>query len=137
MNVHAASTHSDFSRFLYNQAKLPAFLVKRMYFLLSRYFIYRSLSFICATAAMAFLLLTFCYIAIDVKHWWDGAPFHFAGIKQFFFTLSTIFKWEDRKPLILNLIIWAPLSWPFHTHNIDLKYYTFNWKWICFCFHPY
>uniref|UniRef100_A0A7M5X958 Heparan-alpha-glucosaminide N-acetyltransferase catalytic domain-containing protein n=1 Tax=Clytia hemisphaerica TaxID=252671 RepID=A0A7M5X958_9CNID len=39
-----------------------------------------SISFICATAAMAFVLLIVCYVTIDVKKWWSGAPFYFAGM---------------------------------------------------------
>ncbi|XP_068707454.1 heparan-alpha-glucosaminide N-acetyltransferase-like [Montipora foliosa] len=34
-----------------------------------------SVSFIFATGDMAFLLLSFCYLLIDVFGWWNGAPF--------------------------------------------------------------
>ncbi|XP_057309228.1 heparan-alpha-glucosaminide N-acetyltransferase-like isoform X2 [Hydractinia symbiolongicarpus] len=39
-----------------------------------------SLSFILVTGSMAFFLLTICYILVDVKHWWSGAPFYFSGM---------------------------------------------------------
>ena len=41
--------------------------------------VFRSVSFIFATGGMAFLLLTFCYLVIDVLGWWTGAPFSFPG----------------------------------------------------------
>ena len=40
---------------------------------------FRSVSFILANAAMAFILLAFCYFTIDDKNWWNGAPFIFPG----------------------------------------------------------
>ena len=39
----------------------------------------RSVSFIFATGGMAFLLLSFCYLVIDVFGWWNGAPFCYPG----------------------------------------------------------
>ncbi|XP_033644142.1 heparan-alpha-glucosaminide N-acetyltransferase-like [Asterias rubens] len=39
-----------------------------------------SLSFVLALAGTSFLLLTFCYIVIDMKQWWSGVPFFFAGM---------------------------------------------------------
>lgn len=40
---------------------------------------FRSVSFIFATGGMAFLLLTFCYLTIDVLGWWSGTPFRYPG----------------------------------------------------------
>ena len=40
---------------------------------------FRSVSFIFATGGMAFLLLSFCYLVIDVLGWWNGAPFCYPG----------------------------------------------------------
>ena len=37
------------------------------------------MSFIFATGGMAFLLLTFCYLTIDVLGWWSGTPFRYPG----------------------------------------------------------
>ncbi|XP_038061794.1 heparan-alpha-glucosaminide N-acetyltransferase-like [Patiria miniata] len=39
-----------------------------------------SLSFVLAMAGTSFLLLTFCYIMVDMKQWWSGVPFFFAGM---------------------------------------------------------
>ncbi|XP_022105998.1 heparan-alpha-glucosaminide N-acetyltransferase-like [Acanthaster planci] len=39
-----------------------------------------SLSFVLAMAGTSFLLLTFCYVTIDMKQWWSGVPFFFAGM---------------------------------------------------------
>ncbi|GAB1602916.1 heparan-alpha-glucosaminide N-acetyltransferase-like [Argonauta hians] len=39
-----------------------------------------SISFICATAALAFVTLTLCYLAVDVSNIWSGAPCIWAGM---------------------------------------------------------
>ena len=39
----------------------------------------RSVSFILATASMAFFLLAIFYYLIDVQIWWTGVPFYFVG----------------------------------------------------------
>ncbi|KAK2567038.1 Heparan-alpha-glucosaminide N-acetyltransferase [Acropora cervicornis] len=44
-----------------------------------------SVSFIFATGGMAFMLLTFCYLLVDVLGWWSGAPFVFPGKWPFSF----------------------------------------------------
>lgn len=41
-----------------------------------------SVSFIFATGAMAFFLLSLCYLFIDVLGWWTGAPFIFPGMNS-------------------------------------------------------
>ncbi|KAM7430371.1 hypothetical protein ABFA07_018897 [Porites harrisoni] len=41
-----------------------------------------SVSFIFATGGMAFLLLTFCYLTIDVLGWWSGTPFRYPGMNS-------------------------------------------------------
>ncbi|XP_023338546.1 heparan-alpha-glucosaminide N-acetyltransferase [Eurytemora carolleeae] len=41
-----------------------------------------SLSFILATASMAFFLLTFMYLLIDVFKFWSASPFHFPGMNS-------------------------------------------------------
>jgi len=43
-----------------------------------------SVSFVFATGALGYLLLTICYVLVDVKKWWDGAPFYFAGMNAIF-----------------------------------------------------
>jgi heparan-alpha-glucosaminide N-acetyltransferase len=40
-----------------------------------------SASFICATASLAFAVLSLLYIVIDVRHWWPhGQPFNYPGM---------------------------------------------------------
>ncbi|XP_053689802.1 heparan-alpha-glucosaminide N-acetyltransferase [Sabethes cyaneus] len=39
-----------------------------------------SLSYVLATASLAFLLLLICYVLVDVKGFWNGAPFLVAGM---------------------------------------------------------
>ena len=41
--------------------------------------LFRSVSFILATGAMAFFLLMVCYLLVDVLGWWNGAPFIYPG----------------------------------------------------------
>lgn len=40
----------------------------------------RSLSFVLVTTAMAELLLTICFLVVDVQRWWSGCPFVFCGM---------------------------------------------------------
>ena len=39
-----------------------------------------SISFVMVTSCFAFALLSFLYVIIDVKNWWKGQPFFYAGI---------------------------------------------------------
>ncbi|XP_074042747.1 heparan-alpha-glucosaminide N-acetyltransferase [Leptinotarsa decemlineata] len=39
-----------------------------------------SSSFVMVTSCFAFFLLSICYVLIDVKNWWSGKPFLFAGM---------------------------------------------------------
>ncbi|XP_021935257.1 heparan-alpha-glucosaminide N-acetyltransferase isoform X2 [Zootermopsis nevadensis] len=39
-----------------------------------------SLSFVLATSCLAFFLLAACYVLIDVRGWWSGAPFFYPGM---------------------------------------------------------
>ncbi|XP_045214517.2 heparan-alpha-glucosaminide N-acetyltransferase-like [Mercenaria mercenaria] len=41
-----------------------------------------SISYILAMASMAFVLLTFCYLTVDVYKVWSGAPFYFPGMNS-------------------------------------------------------
>jgi len=41
-----------------------------------------SLSYIFTMASMAFLLLTFCYVMVDVYNIWTGAPFFYPGMNS-------------------------------------------------------
>ncbi|CAH1246921.1 HGSNAT [Branchiostoma lanceolatum] len=41
-----------------------------------------SLSFVMVLSCFAFVLLSVCYIIIDVKQWWTGAPFYQVGMNS-------------------------------------------------------
>ena len=41
-----------------------------------------SLSYVLVTSSFAFALLTLLYIVIDVKSWWKGQPFFYAGMNS-------------------------------------------------------
>ncbi|XP_070537803.1 heparan-alpha-glucosaminide N-acetyltransferase-like [Ptychodera flava] len=41
-----------------------------------------SVSFVLALSSMAFVLFTFCYIMVDVKGIWSGAPFRYPGMNS-------------------------------------------------------
>ncbi|KAK9881463.1 hypothetical protein WA026_016348 [Henosepilachna vigintioctopunctata] len=41
-----------------------------------------SLSFVLVTSSISFALLTFCYVLIDMKKWWGGEPFFYAGMNS-------------------------------------------------------
>lgn len=40
----------------------------------------RSLSFVLVTTAVATLVLTLCFLVVDVKRWWSGCPFVYCGM---------------------------------------------------------
>lgn len=46
----------------------------------SNNYISRSISFVLVTSSIAFFLLSLCYVLVDVKKWWSGKPFLFAGM---------------------------------------------------------
>jgi len=39
-----------------------------------------SVSYVLVTSSMAFLLLTICYVLVDVLSWWSGSPFLYPGM---------------------------------------------------------
>ena len=41
-----------------------------------------SISFVMVTSCFAFLLLSLLYIIIDIKKWWKGQPFFYAGMNS-------------------------------------------------------
>lgn len=41
-----------------------------------------SISYVLAMASMAFVLLTFCYLTVDVYQIWNGAPFYYPGMNS-------------------------------------------------------
>lgn len=47
-----------------------------------KYLICRSISFVLVTSSLAFILLCVSYYIIDMKKWWTGKPFLFAGMNS-------------------------------------------------------
>ena len=58
------------------------FVCSGIYFLPLFIYYRRSASFVIALGSMAFLLLSFLYLIIDVKELWSGAPFIYPGRYQ-------------------------------------------------------
>lgn len=80
-----------------------------------------SLSFVCITAGLANLLLTFCYFFIDVKQWWTDAfnPFLYPG-------MNAIVMYVGHS--ILHMM---PFRWRFDTMNTHFLRLTENsWNTI-------
>jgi len=80
-----------------------------------------SLSFILATASMAFLLLTAMYLLIDVYRFWSGSPLYFPGMNSILIYMgheicSGMFPWSW-KPLgnshaeLLAMNMWGCGLW--------------------------
>lgn len=88
-------------------------------------FIFRSVSFVLVTSSLAFLFLILCYIVIDVKCWWSGKPFLFAGMNSIIMyvghslTYSSFpFRWilAGRKELNTHFLmtmenLWGTAGW--------------------------
>ncbi|KAL3877245.1 hypothetical protein ACJMK2_034978 [Sinanodonta woodiana] len=67
-----------------------------------------SLSFVFTLGAMAFLLLTFCYLTIDVYKVWSGAPFFYPGMNAIVLYLG--------HELLHQCF---PISWKIAEHHAD------------------
>ena len=65
----------------------------------------RSLSFIFALAGMAFFLLPFMYLIVDVKSFWSGTPLIYVGMNPILvrnvvvcmFLVYVIYLWKETK----------------------------------------
>ncbi|EDO47163.1 predicted protein, partial [Nematostella vectensis] len=67
-----------------------------------------SISFVLATGSMAFLLLSFCYVTIEVWELWNGAPFIYPGMNSILVYCGH--EWLGKH---------FPFSWdldPYYTH---------------------
>lgn len=58
-----------------------------------------SVSYIFSTGSMGFVLMALCYYFIDIKNWWTGAPFYYAGMNSILLYVghsitSTMFPWS-------------------------------------------
>ncbi|XP_049771067.1 heparan-alpha-glucosaminide N-acetyltransferase-like [Schistocerca cancellata] len=80
-----------------------------------------SLSYVLATASMAFLLLSILYFVADCHRWWSGAPFIYAGMNSLVLYVGHeltrhMFPWSW-KPLynnhseLLAMNIWGTALW--------------------------
>ncbi|XP_054719973.1 heparan-alpha-glucosaminide N-acetyltransferase-like isoform X1 [Uloborus diversus] len=79
-----------------------------------------SVSFIFATGSLAFILLSICYLMIDVQNWWTGAPFYYAGMNSILLYVGhslthTMFPWrwqmESNHTNELFLSLWGTSLW--------------------------
>jgi len=89
-----------------------------------------SLSFVLVTSCFAFTLLSICLYMIDVKRWWNGAPFFYPGMNAIVMYMghewATVFPWHWNKGsmnthfivLVTNLwnvSLWVIIAtWLFH-----------------------
>ncbi|XP_075155903.1 heparan-alpha-glucosaminide N-acetyltransferase [Haematobia irritans] len=81
-----------------------------------------SLSFVCATTALAFTLLSILYYVIDVRHWWTGYPFEACGMNAIIMyvghtVMHKMLPWHWRIGamnthfLLLLEAVWNTLLW--------------------------
>lgn len=97
-----------------------------------------SLSFVLITTSLAFFLLCVCYYIVDVKKWWSGKPFLFAGMNATIMyvghsvtSANFIIHWYFSKELanrthFLTLMdnVWATGVW------ILIAYYLYRMKFF-------
>ena len=53
-----------------------------------------SISFVLITSCFAFALLAFLYVLVDLKHWWKGQPFFFAGMNSILLYCGHQIGWQ-------------------------------------------
>ncbi|XP_013097934.2 heparan-alpha-glucosaminide N-acetyltransferase isoform X1 [Stomoxys calcitrans] len=81
-----------------------------------------SLSFVCATTALAFTVLSILYYIIDVRHWWTGYPFEACGMNAIIMyvghtVMHKMLPWHWRIGamnthfLLLLEAVWNTLMW--------------------------
>jgi len=89
-----------------------------------------SVSFVMVTSCFAFFLLSFCYYLIDVKKWWNGAPFFYPGMNAILMYMghewANVFPWHWQigamnthfmvlAEALWNASLWVIIStWLFH-----------------------
>lgn len=76
---------------------IPILLCRYFLFFYSFFVSSRSLSYMFVTSATAFVLMAFVYFIVDVKHWWGGGPFFYAGTKK-------------HPRVLVNISIYYPLA---------------------------
>lgn len=96
-----------------------------------------SLSFVLVTTSLAFLLLSICYIVIDVRHFWSGTPLVYAGMNAIFMYVGheilhqiLPFRWRigvmnTHFVLLLenawNAMLWMFVAYYLHCKNIYIS----------------
>lgn len=94
-----------------------------------------SLSFVFVTSALAFLLLTFFYIVIDVLNWWSGTPLVYAGMNSIMMyvgheVIGSMFPWRWSIGLMnTHLVLMVENMW--HAGMwVVVAYYFYCKKWF-------
>lgn len=94
-----------------------------------------SLSFVFATSSLAFLLLTFFYIVIDVLDLWSGSPLIYAGMNSLLLfvghgRINSMFPWRwSIGPMNTHLVIFVENMW--HAGMwVVVAYYFYCKKWF-------
>ena len=90
-----------------------------------------SISFVMATASMAFFLLSVMYILIDVNRFWSGSPFVYPGTNSILMYLghemmSGMFPWSwkpytDSHAELLAMNIWGCSLWILASYILHKK----------------
>lgn len=81
-----------------------------------------SVSFVLVTSCFAFYLLSICYILIDIKKWWSGAPFIYPGMNATIMYVGhsiaeNLFPWHwsigsmNTHSILLLENVWGTLLW--------------------------
>ena len=94
----------------------------------SFFFNFRSTSFALVTSCFAFILLSFCYLLIDVNKFWSGKPFLYAG-------MNAIIMYAGHSIAYNNF----PVRWYLEDHNnthfmklIQDMWSTIFWIFVAF-----
>lgn len=89
-----------------------------------------SLSFVFATSALAYFLLTLFYVLIDVLKWWTGTPLIYAG-------MNSILLYVGHE-VIGSMFPWRWSIGPMNTHLVLLvenMWHAGMWVVVAYCFY--
>ncbi|XP_071442487.1 heparan-alpha-glucosaminide N-acetyltransferase-like [Hetaerina americana] len=91
-----------------------------------------SLSYVLSTASMAFLLFAILFYTIDIRNWWDGRPFSYAGLNPILLYVGhcltkNMFPWfwepfYNSHGELLAMNMWATALW------ITISYCLFHYN---------
>lgn len=88
-----------------------------------------SLSYVLVTVATSFILLTICYLLIDIQNWWSGSPFCVAGMNAII-----LYVGAD----VLNMLPWRWQIGPMNTHfvlTLENAWTTGVWILVAYYLH--